>query len=335
MSFFSGFGRTKTKPIPHYGKMIICPSSYSLYLDVEHKPSEAPGDTISHRNFRWARDNYSIVIPGLMEWCERYRQAIDKTTNMVSKDFDWRTWHRDGLLFTKEIYRRLPRHIPLRYARPVGDCSGLVEDFDVTEEQIDSLLAQLGDPHQERCPVIMDNVVVGVKIEDGELCIRLKTKGKFDSFTFYLDYEALEQLKDFLERIVQSEGQPTAWETDSQNGIYFYPQSIGDCPHMGQLHIYTQGQSLPDFTAYVNIRHFVRSIYRSLMAHDSGDSQKTAYKYLQSNMLEWYIDDESYEKFQMFRKKPQMAKWLSPAIVKFKDYLSEIYEGILNEDERV
>ena len=148
-------------------------------------------------------------------------------------------------------------------------------------------------------------------------------------------YETLEQLKDFLERIVQSEGQPTAWETESQNGMYFYPQSIGDCPHMGQLHIYTQGQSLPDFTAYVNIRHFVRSIYRSLMAHDSGDGQKTAYKYLQSNMLEWYIDDESYEKFQMFRKKPQMAKWLSPAIVKFKDYLTEIYEGILNEDERV
>ena len=35
MSFFSGFGRTKTKPIPHYGKMIICPNGYSLYLDVE------------------------------------------------------------------------------------------------------------------------------------------------------------------------------------------------------------------------------------------------------------------------------------------------------------
>ena len=65
------------------------------------------------------------------------------------------------MLFTKEIYSNLPRNIPVRYEKPPGDHSGLVENFDVqSEEQIDQLLVQLGDLPEGRKPESIDNIVV-------------------------------------------------------------------------------------------------------------------------------------------------------------------------------
>ena len=60
------------------------------------------------------------------------------------------------------------------------------------------MLDQIPTSHTQRDPVVEDSVVVGVKEEDGDLCIRFKVKGKFDTFTFGLEYENLELLKRFL-----------------------------------------------------------------------------------------------------------------------------------------
>ena len=80
----------------------------------------------------------------------------------------------------------------MRYAKPIGDNSGLIDDFDVTsEEQVDLLLSQLDYERLESEPVFVDAVVVGVKLEDDCICVRFKTKGKYDSFTFYLDNEGI------------------------------------------------------------------------------------------------------------------------------------------------
>ena len=108
----------------------------------------------------------------------------------------------------------LPRHIIVRYAKPLGDNSGLIEDFDVTsEEQIDLLVAQLNYERLECEPVFVDSVVVGVKHEDDCICVRFKTKGKLDSFTFCLDHEGILLLKDFLERIAISDQGVVVWES--------------------------------------------------------------------------------------------------------------------------
>ena len=323
----------KPAPNPHEGKFIICPSASSLYIDTDGKPCEVESDTIAKRDYLWVRDSYSVILPGLKEWCERYRRAVDPVTHAVSAGFDWREWHHDGLLFTREIYKKLPKEIILRYARPPGDESGLVEDFDVSLEALDQLLEQLGHVPYDREPVITDNVVVGVRTEEDNLSVRLKTKGTYETFTFSLEYDSLDLLKGFLERIVLCDGKPVEWESNhAQNGMYFFPQTIGNVKHLGQLHIYTEGKSEPDYTAYVNARHLIRSIYRSIMSNASSLKDNNAYKGLQSNMLEWYIDDSRYENYPLLKKNPKMAKWLSPAIVQVKEFFADIYNAIYEED---
>lgn len=333
MDFLKRLRPQKPIPNPHEGKFIICPTANSLYVDTDGTHREVTSDTIAKRDYLWVRDSYSILLPGLMEWCERYRRAFDPQTNAVNAGFDWRSWHHDGLLFTKEIHKRLPREVTLRYARPPGDNSGLVEDFDVTQETLDILLEQIKYTPYDREPVIADSVVVGVKNEDDALCIRFKTKGSYDTFTFSLEYESLDLLKGFLERIVLCDGKPVEWESNhAQNGMYFFPQVIGDVKHMGQLQIFIEGRSEPEYTAYLNSRQFIKSLYRSVMSHINTAAENAAYKGLQSNMLEWYIDDQRYANFRMFKKNPKMAKWLSPAIVQVKDFFADIYNSIYEDD---
>ena len=323
----------KPVPDPHEGKLILCPSLTSMYVDTDGKPCEVQSDTISKRDYLWVRDSYSVIVPGLKEWCERYRRALDPETLIVESGFDWRGWHHDGLLFLSEIHSRLPREVTLRYARPQGDESGLVEDFDVTQEKIDKVLEQLGPVPYDREPIIEDNVVVGVKNEDGYLCVRLKTKGTYDTFTFSLEPDSLDLLKGFLERIIMCDGKPVEWESNhEQNGMYFFPQTIGDVRHMGQLHIYTEGKSEPDYTAYVNARQLIRSIYRSIMSSVSSFKDDQAYKGLQSNIIEWYIDDRLYGSASFLKRNPRLTRWLSPALLKVKEFFADIYDSIYEDN---
>lgn len=118
-----------------------------------------PSDIIGERKFLWTRNSYYMLIPGIMEWVARYRQATDFTTNTTNHDFDWMSWHRDGLLFAREIYRNLPRNIPFRYEIPETDTSGIIENFDVTEKAIDSLIENIQAPDTDIEPVICDKVI--------------------------------------------------------------------------------------------------------------------------------------------------------------------------------
>ena len=101
---------------PHSGKFIINPSPNRVYLDMDGTSCEVSSDMIIKQEYRWNRCDYSIILPGLMEWTQRYRNALDSVNNQVDPKFDWERWHYDGLLFTKEFFRRLPRHITVRYA---------------------------------------------------------------------------------------------------------------------------------------------------------------------------------------------------------------------------
>lgn len=332
MVFFKEPERRKDS-VPHTGKFIINPTQTKVYVDTDGTSCEVLSDTVLKQEHRWNRCDYSIILPGLIEWVQRYRNALDAVNNQVDPDFDWERWHCDGLLFTKELFRRLPRHITVRYAKPIGDNSGLIEDFDViSEEQIDLLLAQLAYEKIDRNPVCVDSVVVGVKQEDDCICVRFKAKGKCDSFTFYLDNEGILLLKDFLERIAISDKGVVVWESKtSENGMYLYPQEIGGFKHMYQLHIFSEKELV--FSAYMNVRDFVRSTYKSIMTNIGGMSNLDVSRMFQSHIVECFIDDKKYEHFSVFRRFPKLANTVVPAVENVRRYFQEIYESILDDSE--
>ena len=283
------------------GYMDINPSAKGLYIDTDGEVVIPHYDTIQKRDFRWSQERYSVVVPGLMEWYERYlRYVADPNT-----EFDWRGWHRDGLLFTEQIYYSLPR--------------------EVTEEKLDSLSEVLGYASDEREPVISDLVVAGVKDEEGYIRIRLKIRGKDDSYTFHMEYDTLKHLRNFLENIALSEAEPSAWESQqSESGMYFYPQTIGGLKHMGQLHIFSEREFA--FSAYVNSRLLVRSLYRSIMTHLGSLNCNAVCRFFQSNILECYIDDARCKRISFFRRTPKLANVIEPAFASVRRYLDSIVE---------
>ena len=325
----------KTIPIPNYGKFVVRPTMNQLYVDTDGTSCDVSSDVILRQRYKWTRSDYSIIIPGLVEWLERYRHAVDKETYAVDPEFDWRIWHIDGLLFTKEIYSNLPRNIPVRYEKPPGDHSRLVENFDVqSEEQIDQLLVQLGDMPEGRKPESIDNIVVGVKSEDEGICMRFKIKGKFDSFVFEIGFDSISLLKDFLERISLSEGKNVEWESRStENGMYLYPQTIGGYKHIYRLHIFSEKELA--FSAYINSREFVRAIYKSIMTNLGTLNDKDLYNDIQSTIVECFIDDRKYEKISFIRRFPKLANTIGPLVENVRKYFQEIYDSILEDTEYV
>lgn len=164
--------------------------------------------------------------------------------------------------------------------------------------------------------------------------IVFKIKGKYDSFTFVLDYESVLLLKDFLERIAISEGNVVVWESKtSGNGMYLYPQTIGGFVNMYRLHIYSEKELA--FTAYLNLRDLVRSVYRSIMTHVGGINGQDAYRIFQSNIVECFIDDKKYENISFFRRFPKLASTIGPAVENVRKYFQDIYESILDDNEYV
>ena len=64
----------------------INPSSRGLYIDADGVAITPHSDTIEKKDFKWVRYTYSFVVPGLMEWYERYLQYVSHP----NADFDWK-----------------------------------------------------------------------------------------------------------------------------------------------------------------------------------------------------------------------------------------------------
>ena len=102
---------------------------------------------------------------------------------------------------------------------------------------------------------------------------------------------------------------------------------------MGQLHVFTDGKNKPDFTAYINTRHFIKSVYRSIMTNISKLEGDLVYKKLHSTAIEWFIDDDRYDQFMTLTKNPVIAKWVSPTVMKVKDYFDGVFNSIFEDEE--
>ena len=336
MKLFDRFKTTKPEEVVRKDIMIICPSEKHTITRVDGRQVEIPSDIIGERKFLWTRDSYYMLIPGIMEWVARYRQATDFMAKTTSHEFNWRSWHRDGLLFAREIYRNLPRNISFRYEIPVTDNSGSIESFDVTEEALDSLIECLQYPYEDREPVLSEKVITLAKDDEGILGVKFKIKEKNREFVFHLEYPSMTFLKVFLEKIVMSNGEPVGWDSKySRSGMYFYPQTIGNVKHMGQFQMQLDGKSEPAIAAYVNSRELVRSIYRNIMAVLTTLEDKTPSKDLRSDIIEWYIDDERYPNTPMPSRNPINIRWLSDKVSKFpsaKEMINKTFEDIMNDN---
>ena len=316
--------------------MILQPSEKHSITRMDGLDIEIPSDIIGERKFLWTRDSYYMLIPGIMEWVARYRQATDFTAKTTNPEFDWISWHRDGLLFAREIYRNLPRNIPFRYEIPETDTSGIIEGFDVTEEAIDSLIENLQAHDTDIEPVICDKVIILAKDDEGTLGIKFKIKDKNRDYVFHIEYPSMTFLKVFLEKIAMSKGEPVGWDSKyARSGMYFYPQTIGNMKHMGQFQMQLDGKSEPVVAAYVNSRDLVRSIYRNIMAVLNTLTDKTACKDLRSDIIEWYIDDDRYPNTPMPSRNPINIRWLAGKVSKLpsaKEMLNKAFEDIMNDD---
>ena len=336
MKLLSKFKQAPKEAEVKKGTMILHPSENHSITRVDGLNVEIPSDIIGERKFLWTRDSYYMLIPGIKEWVARYRQATDFTAKRTNTDFDWKSWHRDGLLFARVIYRNLPRNIPFRYEMPETDISGIIENFDVTEEALDSYLECLQAPGKDREPVICDKVITLAKDDGGALGIKFKSKDRNKDFVFHLEYSSMTFLKVFLEKIVMSKGEPVGWDSKySRSGMYFYPQTIGNLRHMGQFQMQIDGKSEPVVAAYVNSREFVRSIYRNIMPVLSSLADKTPSQDLRSNIIEWYINDERYPDTPMPCRNPINIRWLKDKVSKLpsaKDIINKAFEDIMNDD---
>ena len=89
------------------------------------------------------------------------------------------------------------------------------------------------------------------------------------------------------------------------------------------------------FTAYLNLREFVRSLYKSIMTHVGGMKGQDICRMFQSNIVECFIDDKKYENIAFFRRFPKIANTIGPAVENVRKYFQEIYESILDDSEYV
>ena len=319
------FKRNKTEE-SSVKRIVICPSTKGMYIDTEGAAATPYCDVIEVDEFRRSRTLCSFVIPGLMEWYERYLNF----QSGKDEDFDWKEWHYDGLLFTRQIYENMPRGIQVRYEVPAEDQSNALESFDVNEEAIDSLLESIGECGSDREPAMCESVVTSVKEEGGLVHVRISVKGDDSSYTFRMSYQSLVLLKEFMEKIALSEGNPVTWESQAfENGMYFYPQTIGGLKFMGQFQVFTSRGLV--FSAYVNSREFVRSVYRSILTHVGTLADSTPHKTMHSNLLDCYIDDSLYGQVNFYRNSPKLANIVSPAVKGVRGFLHGIYEAIQDE----
>ena len=62
-----------------------------------------------------------INIPGINAWYNLYIDATDFFTCSTNPAFDWDAWHKQGIIFARQIRLQLPDEIDLWYGYPYED----------------------------------------------------------------------------------------------------------------------------------------------------------------------------------------------------------------------
>ncbi|MCQ2239300.1 MAG: hypothetical protein MJZ73_08715 [Bacteroidaceae bacterium] len=290
----------------------IIPDFDCLFLDSEGICHEAFDDEIENNEYELG-PCFRFAVPGIREWLERYTDATDFAETKTKPSFDWPAWHREGLLFAKEIRRNLPTCYTLYYDPPYEDKSktlNLIEVDNDVNQVIESLPDTASVSFQK--PSILDHLKIIVTRNQDILSITVKNQNISTLFTIYPN--ELNRIKHWLIQII--EDKEDAYQIHlNRTELMFFPQRIGLFPEMGRLWIQKGNSSDNIDSAYVNKREFVKSFYLSLMtelgfniydiklSEDSYPEGESLIKYwipynkLKSRIIEWYITDEYYHNY--------------------------------------
>lgn len=246
--------------------IIISPDIFVLYQDGEGCCSSAYSDEVSNVN-RELGPVFSIVIPGLEEWCQRYENATDFADTTTDPSFDWRSWHFEGLQFAKAIWQQMPRNYTLIYKPPFEDPTHTIKEF-VVDENIDVLIESLGpkSSFHKMPPALQNDIDFSCIRNKDSITVHFKLgRAEYDvTIPFY----RLDGLRKWLENLTYC-----IWHSDKPVNVFqlsgceltFYKQTIGSHKEMGQFWITEDSDNCPKFSAYVNIRLFVKGFYLSVM----------------------------------------------------------------------
>lgn len=284
----------------------ITPNLDTLFDDENGMSYPAYDDEIDNEYMKLF-PRFKFYVPGIYEWLRRFENATNFSETTTDPSFDWRGWHRDGLLFAKEIFSHLPRNYNLLYLRPYEDKSGVIQSFvDFSTDPINEIIRSLqaGPYNLSEKPAFCEVIDVKVWIEHlfsinlrvnkSNTTFALRELGDFENLRLWMEGVA-EDKEDFIEKRMSP-------------GFRFQmmPQRIGQFTQMGRFMVECL---CPDdfFTAYVNRKDFIRTLYNALINYFMSDNYPSkeegkvplylpelkdpwvAYNLLRSEIVERYI----------------------------------------------
>ena len=286
------------------------------YLEDEERMCFGATDDSIYNNDNTRPPLFKFTIPGISEWHWRYVRATDFVNAIAAPSFDWRQWHRDGLIFAKEIHSRLPRNYNLIYKRPFEDHSGILEEVIFSTDNVDEVINSLNSVLEQKNarPSFIHNIQfsLGDRL-DGLLSVTF-TVGNRNHTVLIDKCRDTKYLRQWMERIIANDEEiilAVCFKGETW-GIEMIPQQIGQFTEMAQLHIIDSENDVL-FSAYVNRREFVRGLYLTLMDHLGFNIYTTEefqserypqgqdrtkrwqpYNELRSDIIEWFITDELF-----------------------------------------
>ena len=141
---------------------------------------------------------FRIIVPGIHEWVRRYENATDFADTVTDPEFDWKSWHFEGLQFAKAIWEQLPRCYTLYYEPPYEDMSGTLQELRI-DHTVDSLIESLGPKSSFRKlpPSMRDDVDFSVERKDDSVAVHLQL-GRL-SYDLTIPFNRLEDTRKWLE----------------------------------------------------------------------------------------------------------------------------------------
>ena len=146
----------------------------ALYIDSDSCCAIAFGDEFCNECPSLG-PRFSIVVPGIEEWVQRYVYATDFVETTTDSSFDWITWHYEGLCFAKAVWEQMPRCYELYYEPPFEDHSGTVGKL-LIDEKVDGLIDRLRPlANLASAPLsIKDNIVYKLERKGDSMLIRFR-----------------------------------------------------------------------------------------------------------------------------------------------------------------
>jgi len=307
--------------------ILISPDFDVLYSDEEGCCYSAFGDEIYIEDPELG-PRFSIVIPGIEEWLHRYENATDFAETTTNPSFDWKTWHYEGLCFAKAIREQLPRYYTLYYECPYEDRSNTISRIEI-DDNIDSEINKLKPKsvHNIMPPSFKDNIVFSAKKGSDSIALSFIVGNKKTDVK--IQFNRLTAIKSWLKHII--EGRQITCGLDLPGcHLYFFRQTIGSHPEMGEFWVIPSCKHDAEFNAYVSTKEFIKGIYLSLMTelgfslydnvdnYPSGEERERIwipYNLLKSGIIESFISGLAIDDYTI-----EETYHINETFVMFPDY---------------